>query len=132
MGSKMGRNRGWKEPAAAWGHATSSSISTIWASSRRSVVRLAWPTGSTSRSQATIFGDFDMEQFWEPSEYAEKEYVGAPFTDEQVAALERELAYTLPASYVEFMRYQNGGSGANESAGRAIGGCVSGNGGALI
>jgi hypothetical protein len=58
---------------------------------------------------ATIFGDFDMEQFWKPSEYAEKEYVGPPFTDEQVAELERELAYKLPASYVEFMRYQNGG-----------------------
>jgi hypothetical protein len=58
---------------------------------------------------ASIFGDFDIEQFWEPSEYAEKEYVGAPFTDDQVATLERELGYKLPASYIELMRYQNGG-----------------------
>jgi hypothetical protein len=56
-----------------------------------------------------IFGDYDMELFWKPSEYAEQEYVGAPFTDEHVAALERELTYQLPASYVEFMGYQNGG-----------------------
>jgi hypothetical protein len=57
----------------------------------------------------TVYGDFDLEQFWEPSEYAEQEYVGAPFTDEHVAALERELGYTLPAAYIELMRYQNGG-----------------------
>jgi hypothetical protein len=58
---------------------------------------------------ASIFGDFDIERFWEPSEYAKKEYVGAPFTDEEVTALEGELGYKLPASYIELMRYQNGG-----------------------
>ena len=36
------------------------------------------------------FADFDVEQFWKPSEYAEKEYVGTPLTDEVVAAVERE------------------------------------------
>lgn len=56
-----------------------------------------------------MFAGFDMEQFWEPSEYALKEYVGAPLTAEAVAAAERELGYTLPADYVEFMRFQNGG-----------------------
>lgn len=56
-----------------------------------------------------VFGDFDIDNFWEPSEYAEKEYVDAPLTDEQVVALERELGYKLPASYVELMRHQNGG-----------------------
>ena len=58
---------------------------------------------------AQAFADFDVEQFWEPSEYAIKEYVGAPLTDEAVAAVERELGYKLPASYVELMRFQNGG-----------------------
>jgi hypothetical protein len=48
-----------------------------------------------------VFGDLDVAQFWEPSEYAEKEYVGAPLTDEQVAAVERELGYKLPSTYVE-------------------------------
>jgi hypothetical protein len=32
-----------------------------------------------------VFGDFDVEQFWKPSEYAEKKYVGVPLTDERVA-----------------------------------------------
>jgi len=56
-----------------------------------------------------VFEGFDLEQFWEPSEYALKEYVGAPLTDDAVATVERELGYKLPASYVELMRYQNGG-----------------------
>jgi SMI1-KNR4 cell-wall len=60
-------------------------------------------------SMSRFFAEFDVGQFWEPSEYAEKEYVGAPLTDEVVAAVERELGYKLPASYVELMRFQNGG-----------------------
>jgi hypothetical protein len=56
-----------------------------------------------------FFADFDIERFWEPSEYALKEYVGAPLTDGIVAAVERELGYKLPASYVELMKFQNGG-----------------------
>lgn len=55
------------------------------------------------------FAHFDVEQFWKPSEYAEKEYVGAPPTDEVVAEVERELGYKLPASYIELMKFQNGG-----------------------
>jgi hypothetical protein len=55
------------------------------------------------------FADFQVEQFWEPSEYAEKEYVGAPLTDEAIAAVEFRLGFKLPAAYVELMRFQNGG-----------------------
>ena len=29
-------------------------------------------------SMGKIFADFNVEQFWEPSEYAQKEYVGVP------------------------------------------------------
>src|SRR5437763_2394707 len=58
---------------------------------------------------AKVFADFDVAGFWKPSEYALKEYVGAPLTDEAVAAAERELGCKLPASYVELMRFQNGG-----------------------
>lgn len=57
----------------------------------------------------SVFAGLDVQQFWAPSEYALKEYVGAPLTEEAVAAVERELGYTLPAAYVEFMRFQNGG-----------------------
>ena len=56
-----------------------------------------------------VFGDLDIAQFWEPSEYAEQEYIDAPPTDDRVAEVERELAYKLPKSYVELMKYQNGG-----------------------
>jgi hypothetical protein len=58
---------------------------------------------------AIIFGDFDVEQFWEPSEYAEAEYIGPLLTAEAVANAERELGYKLPASYIELMKVQNGG-----------------------
>ena len=56
-----------------------------------------------------IFADFDTEHFWEPSEYALREYVGDQLTDQAVADVERELGYRLPPSYVELMRVQNGG-----------------------
>jgi hypothetical protein len=56
-----------------------------------------------------VFADFNFADFWESSEYALTEYVGAPVTNGVVAAVERELGYKLPASYVEFMQFQNGG-----------------------
>jgi hypothetical protein len=43
-------------------------------------------------------------------EYALKEYIGAPLIEEAVATIERDLGYMLPADYVEFMRFQNGGT----------------------
>ena len=58
---------------------------------------------------AKVFGDFDITDFWEPSEYALDQYVGRPLDDAVVRAVERELGYKLPASYVELMRFQNGG-----------------------
>jgi len=58
---------------------------------------------------AKPFANFDVTCFWEASDYALKEYVGAIPADEIVAAVERELGDRLPPSYVEFMRLQNGG-----------------------
>jgi SMI1-KNR4 cell-wall len=60
-------------------------------------------------SQRTILTDFDLESFWKPSDYALKEYVGAALTDVVVSTVQRELGYELPASYLELMRFQNGG-----------------------
>ncbi len=53
--------------------------------------------------------DFDSTDFWEPSEYATKEYVDAPLTPALLERVERALGYKLPASYVELMQAQNGG-----------------------
>lgn len=56
-----------------------------------------------------IWDDFDVAGFWDPSDYAEQEYVEPPVTEEMVAEVERELGYHLPASYVSLMKRQNGG-----------------------
>ncbi|MBX3359582.1 MAG: SMI1/KNR4 family protein [Phycisphaeraceae bacterium] len=56
-----------------------------------------------------VFGDFDFAGFWEDSEYALEEYVGRPLDSESVRAVEHELGFKLPASYIEFMSFQNGG-----------------------
>ncbi len=55
------------------------------------------------------FVDFDLTCFWEPSDYATREYVDAPCTPEAVAAVETELGYKLPAAYVALSEFQNGG-----------------------
>lgn len=58
----------------------------------------------------TVFRDFDLSGFWAvDDEYAQENYVGEPTTDEEVADVERELGYKLPASYVALLRLQNGG-----------------------
>jgi len=63
----------------------------------------------SAQGTGKIFTDFDLEHFWEQSDYALKEYVGVPLTNETILRVERALGYKLPPSYVEFMKYQNGG-----------------------
>lgn len=58
---------------------------------------------------AKVFGDFDVAEFWMSSEYAVEKYVGRPIDEATVRAAEKELGYKLPDSYLEFMRFQNGG-----------------------
>lgn len=55
------------------------------------------------------FADFDVRGFWEVSDYAAEQYVGASLTDEAIASVERRLGFKLPGCYVELMRFQNGG-----------------------
>lgn len=57
----------------------------------------------------TFFEDFDLSTFWEQSEYASREYVSPPPTDEIISSIKGELGYKLPASYIELMKNQNGG-----------------------
>jgi hypothetical protein len=53
--------------------------------------------------------ELNMDDFWEDSDYARKSYVGSPFSKEDVRAIEEELGYKLSESYIDFMRFQNGG-----------------------
>lgn len=56
-----------------------------------------------------LFADFDVAQFWEQSDYADKEYVDVAPSDALIAEVEQELGYKLPASYIALMKFQNGG-----------------------
>ncbi|MCP3776007.1 SMI1/KNR4 family protein [Paenibacillus sp. MZ04-78.2] len=55
------------------------------------------------------FEGFDLTNFWKDSDYALKNYVSEPPTDELIASIELELGYTLPASYIAMMKLHNGG-----------------------
>jgi hypothetical protein len=56
-----------------------------------------------------FFKDFDFTNFWNESSYSVRDYIEDYPNDEMIASVENELGYKLPASYIELMRYQNGG-----------------------
>ncbi len=56
-----------------------------------------------------MLSDFDVANFWEASDYADREYVDDPVTEFLVAEVERSLGYQLPRAYVALMKFQNGG-----------------------
>jgi hypothetical protein len=58
---------------------------------------------------AIVYGDFDVTDFWDNRDYAIREYVGEPLTDELLTSIALELGYKLPAAYVELMKCRNGG-----------------------
>ncbi|WP_375103910.1 SMI1/KNR4 family protein [Paenibacillus sp. RS8] len=62
-----------------------------------------------SRTAATPFEGMDFTEFWDDSDYAIREYVSDPPTDELIASVEEELGYKLPASYIRLMKQHNGG-----------------------
>jgi hypothetical protein len=53
--------------------------------------------------------DFNFAGFWKDSDYARKQYVGAPITDEMIQSAHMELGYTLPKAYLGLLHSQNGG-----------------------
>jgi hypothetical protein len=56
-----------------------------------------------------VFEDFNLAEFWDDSEYAERTYREAPLSAETVATVERHLGYKLPAAYIALMTSRNGG-----------------------
>ncbi|MGB4811002.1 MAG: SMI1/KNR4 family protein [Methylophilaceae bacterium] len=57
----------------------------------------------------TYFKDVDFSNFWDDSQYALEEYVDAAPSDAQIATIETELGYKLPAAYIQLMKMHNGG-----------------------
>lgn len=57
-----------------------------------------------------VFADFDFENFWDNSNELSNEFVGKPLTNEMVENAEKILGYSLPNSYIELLKNQNGGA----------------------
>lgn len=55
------------------------------------------------------FDGVNFNEFWDDDEYAKKEYISEPPSDDVIAQLEKELGYKLPASYIWLMKKHNGG-----------------------
>ncbi len=62
-----------------------------------------------------IFADFDFSSFWNNTDYAKEEYIGAKVTDQMLEHFQANLGYTLPQSYIELIKHQNGGIPKNLS-----------------
>lgn len=69
--------------------------------------------GSGSAPGDIPFDGFDFDGFWDDDEYALKEYVCDPPSDQMIADIEEELGYKLPASYIWLMKRHNGGIPVN-------------------
>ncbi|MDA1478260.1 SMI1/KNR4 family protein [Bacillus changyiensis] len=57
----------------------------------------------------TYFSGCNFDNFWDDSEYAKKNYVSDPPSNEMITKIERDLGYRLPKSYVWLMKRHNGG-----------------------
>ncbi len=84
------------------------------AKQKREAERMAKAKLASSQSDGEAvawepFEGFDFTGFWDDSSYALKSYVSAPPTDEEIASIEEELGYKLPASYIALMKLHNGG-----------------------
>ena len=62
-----------------------------------------------------VFEGFDLSSFWEDSQYAKENYVDAPPSQQEIAVVEGELGYKLPAAYIQLAMVQNGGFPRNTS-----------------
>ncbi|MGJ4928583.1 SMI1/KNR4 family protein [Bradyrhizobium sp. HKCCYLS2038] len=56
-----------------------------------------------------IYRDFDLTDFWVDSDHANTDYFDEPPDPSTIAAVQKQLGYTLPAAYLELCRQHNGG-----------------------
>ena len=75
--------------------------------------RAAKKKPQNAASGGTPFAGFDFTGFWDDCDYAMKEYVSDPPSDELIAEIEAELGYKLPAAYIWLMKQHNGGIPVN-------------------
>lgn len=55
------------------------------------------------------FENFNLQNFWNNSDYALKTYVGQKLTKNMVEVAQNKLGYTFPISYITLLANQNGG-----------------------
>lgn len=65
--------------------------------------------GAPRSENLTVFNDLDFSSFWSKSAYADENYVDTSVSAALLRAVEDALGFRLPVSYVEFMKFQNGG-----------------------
>lgn len=70
-----------------------------------------------------MFENDDLTDFWSDREVAEK-YLSEPVTDEMIQAIEDELGYKLPASYIYLMKQHNGGEPKRQCCADIYGNCI--------
>lgn len=56
-----------------------------------------------------MFNELNLNEFWNDTAYAIKEYVSEPPDDNLIKEIEKELDYKLPQSYLYLMKLHNGG-----------------------
>lgn len=56
-----------------------------------------------------LYKGFNFDEFWDDDYYSIEEYISKPVTDKEIKAVENELGYKLPNSYIELMKLHNGG-----------------------
>lgn len=71
-------------------------------------VETAQSAAGTPIETASI-GEAEIGDFWDDHAETAEQFVLAPPTDEQIAAVEEQLVFKLPASYIKMMKLHNGG-----------------------
>lgn len=72
---------------------------------KRAAVEEIGKDGDLKKAKSTFFEGFDFSDFWEPTEKPPKQ-----LTDKMISKAEKDIGYTLPPSFLAFLRIRNGGT----------------------